>query len=62
MPFGIEKRGSKFVVVNKDTGRVLGTHAAREKAGRQIQAIEANMKKDVSGRQRRAAERNRRMR
>lgn len=43
MPYAIRKRGSKYIVVNEDTGDVKGTHAAREKAVRQLRALYANV-------------------
>jgi hypothetical protein len=39
MPYAIEQRGSKFVVVNKETGDVKGRHATKEKAQRQINLL-----------------------
>lgn len=36
----IRKRGSKWVVTDKSGKKVLGTHASREKAVKQLQAIE----------------------
>jgi hypothetical protein len=39
MPYTIEKRGSKFVVVNKDTGDVKGTHDTKEKAQKQMNLL-----------------------
>jgi len=32
MPYGIKKKGSKWQVVNKETGRVLGTHPSKMSA------------------------------
>ena len=48
MPYGIRKSGSKFNVVNKDTGKVKGTHNSRtsaEKQRRLIESINNAMKK-----------------
>ncbi|MEM5854666.1 MAG: hypothetical protein QXS37_04500 [Candidatus Aenigmatarchaeota archaeon] len=39
MPYKIEKRGNKYVVVNKKTGKVKGTHSSREKALRQMRLL-----------------------
>ena len=41
----IRKRGNKFVLVSKTTGRTLGTHATRAKAEAQERAIQANKKR-----------------
>jgi len=32
MPYAIRKRDSKFVVINKNTGKVKSTHPSRTKA------------------------------
>jgi len=32
MPYKIEKRGDKYAIVKKDTGKVVGTSDTREKA------------------------------
>jgi hypothetical protein len=39
MPYGIRKSGDKFKVVNKETGRVFGTHSTKEKAKKQLAAL-----------------------
>ena len=39
MPYKIEKRGDKFVVVNKKTGKVKGTHSSRAKALAQMRLL-----------------------
>lgn len=39
MPYAVQRRKGKWVVVNRETGRVLGTHDSKEKAERQIRAI-----------------------
>jgi hypothetical protein len=36
----IEKRGNKWVLVSKTTGKVLGTHATRQEAVAQEKAIQ----------------------
>lgn len=43
MPYAIRKRGSKFVVVSQDSGRVLGTHPSKAKAESQLRALYANV-------------------
>jgi len=45
MPYGIRKRGNKWVLLNTETMDVKGTHESEEKAKRQmrlLQAIEHN--------------------
>lgn len=42
MPWEARKRGSKWVVVQLDTGKVVGTHDGREAAVAQIKALYAN--------------------
>lgn len=39
MPYGVRKSGDKFKVVNKETGRVFGTHSSKEKANKQLAAL-----------------------
>jgi len=48
MPYGVRKSGDKFKVVNKETGRVFGTHSSKEKANKQLAAlyIHANPKNE----------------
>jgi len=41
MPYSIQKRKDKFVVVNTDTGDVKGTHDSREKAQKQLNLLRA---------------------
>lgn len=36
----IKKRGSKYVLVSKSTGKTLGTHSSRASAARQERAIQ----------------------
>jgi len=43
MPYAIRKRGNKWVVVNKETGKVKGTHETREKALRHLRALYVNV-------------------
>ena len=40
MPYGIRKSGSKFNVVNKNTGKVKGTHSSRTSAEKQRRLLE----------------------
>lgn len=42
MPYGIEKSGEKYKVVNKNTKRVFGTHDSKEDADAQLRALYAN--------------------
>jgi hypothetical protein len=39
MPYAIRKRGNKWVVINKETGKVKGTHDTKEKAVRQMRLL-----------------------
>ena len=41
MLYGIRESGSKFNVVNKDTGKVKGTHNSRTSAENQRRLIES---------------------
>jgi len=43
MPYAIRKRGSKWVVINKETGKVKGKHSTRAKALRHLRALYANV-------------------
>ena len=43
----IQKRGDKFVVTNKAGSKVLGTHASKEKAQKQLAAIEISKAKHM---------------
>jgi len=40
MPYSIQKRGNKWVVINKDTGDVKGTHDSEIKARRQVNLLQ----------------------
>ncbi len=42
MPFAVRKRGNKWVVISKSSGRVLGTHKTKKKAIKQLRAVYAN--------------------
>jgi len=39
MPYAIRKKGNKWGVINKETGKVKGTHDTREKALRQMRLL-----------------------
>lgn len=39
MPYAVRKSGSKYKVVNKNTGKVYGTHDSKEKANKQLTAL-----------------------
>ena len=39
MPYSVEKRGDKWVCLNKDTGKVKGTHDSKEMAIRQMRLL-----------------------
>jgi hypothetical protein len=41
----IRKRGKKYVLVSKSTGKTLGTHSTRAGAERQERAIQANKRR-----------------
>jgi hypothetical protein len=42
----IRKRGEKWVVLDSSGKKVLGTHSSREKAVKQMQAIEASKRRN----------------
>ena len=42
MPYAVRKSGEKHKVVNKNTGRVYGTHDSQEKANKQLAALHIN--------------------
>jgi len=46
MPYAIKKQGNKWVVYNKDSGKVMGTHDSKEKAKAQLRALYANVKEN----------------
>lgn len=48
MPFDIEKRKNKYLVISEGSGRVLGTHTTKKSALRQLRAIYANYKGDTN--------------
>jgi len=39
MPYEVRKCGTEYCAVNKKTGRVLGTHATKDAAAKQIYAV-----------------------
>ena len=39
MPYAIQKAGAQWKVVNKDTGKVKGTHKSRAAAQKQINLL-----------------------
>ena len=41
MPYAIRKSGSKWKVVNSETGDVKGTHDSEEKAEKQLRLLNA---------------------
>ena len=49
MPYEIDKAGDSWQVRKQDDGKVMGTHATKSKAARQLAAIYANEGKQASG-------------
>jgi len=43
-PWRIEKRGDKFVVVQADSGKVMGSHDSKEDAAKQVAALHSKVK------------------
>jgi len=43
MPWKVVKRGSQYVVVNAETGKVKGKHPTKSAAQRQVRALYANV-------------------
>ena len=43
MPYAIRQKGSKFYVVQSDSGKVVGTHPSKKKAQAQVAALYANV-------------------
>lgn len=43
MPFIIVKKGNKYIVKTKGTGKVHGTHDSKESAMKQMRALYANV-------------------
>jgi hypothetical protein len=39
MPYSIVKRGDKYLTINKETGKVKGTHDTRKKAVAQMRLL-----------------------
>ena len=48
MPYNVVKKGSKYFVENKNTGRVMGHHDTKDKAMSQMKALYANIE-DAKG-------------
>jgi hypothetical protein len=44
MPYNVQRAGSKYEVVQSQTGRVVGTHPTKEQAQAQLAALYANVK------------------
>lgn len=42
MPYEISSKGKKFILSNKETGRVIAAHDTKKKAQDQMKAIYAN--------------------
>lgn len=42
MPFGVKHDTKGWIVYNQNTGRILGTHATKVQAVRQLAAVTAN--------------------
>jgi hypothetical protein len=43
MPWNVQRAGSKYEVVQSQTGRVVGTHPTKEQANAQLAALYANV-------------------
>jgi hypothetical protein len=43
MPWNVQRAGSRYEVVQSQTGRVVGTHSTREQANAQLAALHANV-------------------
>lgn len=43
MPWRIQKKGDKWLVVKEEDGKVVGTHPSREKALAHLRALYANV-------------------
>jgi hypothetical protein len=44
MPWNVQRSGSKYEVVQSQTGRVVGTHPTKQEANAQLAALYANVK------------------
>ena len=42
MPYAIRLKGGKYQVVNKETGKIYGTHPSEKDARKQLRAIYAS--------------------
>lgn len=54
MPYAIKRQNGQFLVVNKQTGRVMGRFDSVEKAKKQLAALYANVKETMSKEQKTA--------
>ena len=43
MPWEAQKKGSRWVVVSKESGKVKGTHKSKAEADAQVRALYANV-------------------
>ena len=43
MPYNVQRSGSKYEVVQSQTGRVVGTHPTKDEANAQLAALYANV-------------------
>ena len=44
MPYNVQRSGSRYEVVQSQTGRVVGTHPTKEEANAQLGALYANVR------------------
>lgn len=42
MPWRVQKKDGKYMVVKKDNGKIVGTHDTQKKAEAQVRALYAN--------------------
>jgi hypothetical protein len=50
MPYDMQRRGNRWVVIKKTTGEVVGTHPNRRKAKKHLSALYFNVvKKETNG-------------
>lgn len=45
MPYDVKQKGSRWVVVKTDDGKIMGTHGSAKEAHKQKYAIEQNEKR-----------------
>ena len=50
MPWHVEKRGDKHVVVANEGGKIMGSHDTKPEADAQVKALYANMPEAMSAR------------